>query len=280
MKAFAPKKRYSQNFLTDPSTADRIVRELHVKSGDTLVEIGPGTGVLTKRLVATECGHLFAIDLDPRSAEYIQSQPWFDSNRMTVVIGDALKIDLRRHVHAMAREHCAIIGNIPYAITSDLLFSIFAHRHEFSRAVIMMQREVAKRLVAGPGSKEYGILSVATWFCSIPSLRFHVSPGSFFPKPDVTSSVVSLELRAEDPLPVSFEDFMTFVRAAFSQRRKVLLNALAGWYALVTKGASIRDHGDVKNVECDLGRTRAEELAPERLYAVYAALIDRERHAQ
>ncbi|MCU0330441.1 MAG: 16S rRNA (adenine(1518)-N(6)/adenine(1519)-N(6))-dimethyltransferase RsmA [Candidatus Kapabacteria bacterium] len=279
MKGFAPKRRFSQNFLTDPSTADKIVRELSVKPGDTLVEIGPGTGVLTKRLIATECARLIAIDLDPRSAEHIETQPWFDATRTVIVVGDALKQDLGQYVRGTPREQCAIIGNIPYAITTDLLFSIFARRREFSRAVIMMQREVAKRLVASPGSKEYGILSVATWFCSIASLRFHVSPGAFFPKPDVTSSVVSIELRADDPLPVSFEDYMGFVRAAFSQRRKVLLNALAGWYSAVGKGASIRDTGNAVSMGCDLGRTRAEELSPERLFAVYLALVGGGRHA-
>jgi 16S rRNA (adenine1518-N6/adenine1519-N6)-dimethyltransferase len=130
----------------------------------------------------------------------------------------------------------------------------------------MMQREVAKRCVGSPGSKDYGVLSVATWLHSHAKIAFHVQPGSFFPRPEVTSSVIAFALRQTLPMGLDGERFMDFVRSAFSQRRKVLSNALASW------GARCNIPVRVVAGSVDLTKTRAEELSPEKLAMLYLEL--------
>jgi 16S rRNA (adenine1518-N6/adenine1519-N6)-dimethyltransferase len=270
MKGFAPRKTFSQNFLTDPGVADRIVASLEVGADDVVLEVGPGTGVLTQRLLRTPARSLVAVDLDPRAIEHVRTQPWAKDARLAIVNGDALRSTASEFFPDVTRAHRAIIGNIPYAITSDLIFWAFAQRSAVSRVVMMMQREVARRCVAGPGTKEYGILSVATWLNAEARILFHVQPGSFFPRPDVTSSVLRFVLREQPPVDVDVDGFMRFVRGAFSMRRKVMTNALNVW--AIQSGVTLRS-GDLVG-GFDLGRTRAEELHPEQLVAVYTALME------
>lgn len=262
MSGFAPKRQFSQNFLTDPRTADKIVEALEASASDCIIEIGPGTGVLTQRLVKTQA-HITAVDVDQRSVDHIKAQPWAKSPLLNLLLTDVLTLEVGTVCNAPTTSK--VIGNIPYAITSDILFWLFAQRRQLERAVIMMQREVAQRLVAEPRSKEYGILSVASWYAAEPRILFHVKPGSFFPKPSVTSSVVLFKFRPTDPIQATMDDFMVFVRAAFSQRRKVLSNALRSYaQGRPLTGSAV---GGV-----DLGLTRAEELAPMQLYRVYQAI--------
>lgn len=261
MKTFAPSRRFSQNFLTDPRTAQKIVDALEVRDGDVVFEIGPGKGVLTERLLQTAARVVVAVDLDPRAIQYLHDQPWADTPRLRLVVGDAMQQDLS--AIAPKNGRLLVIGNIPYAITTPILFMLFEQRTIVHRAVVMMQREVAHRCVAMVGSKDYGILAVATWYASTAKTMFTVPPGAFFPKPAVTSAVVRFDMRSTDPLPTSFAVFMDFVRSAFSQRRKVLANALASWSQRI-RGCDIRERGLVYG-PFDLGRLRAEELSPEQL---------------
>lgn len=263
MSGIAPKKRFSQNFLTDPGTADRIVAALDIQPDTVVLEIGPGTGMLTKRLVASQARRVIAIDLDPRAIEHLRQQPWATTSRLDVRHGDALRANLGELFAGVERTSCVIIGNIPYAITADLLFMVFEARLLAHRAVIMMQREVAKRCVATVGSKDYGVLALATWLASDAKQQFTVSPGSFFPKPDVTSAVVRFDLRATDVVDVAMGEAMRFVRAAFSQRRKVLVNALDTWCRTVC-GEPARSIAE-RNPALELGRRRAEELTGPQL---------------
>lgn len=263
MSGFAPKKQFSQNFLTDPKTADKIVAALEAESGDCVVEIGPGAGMLTQRLVRTGA-HIHAVEIDARAAAHIAAEPWSKSPLLEVHLTDILNLKVEQ---ICGEGECAkVIGNIPYAITSDILFWLFEQRRTVKRAVIMMQREVAQRLVAQPRSKEYGVLSVATWFASEPKILFHVKPGSFFPKPSVTSSVVLFQFRTADPIAITMSEFMGFVRAAFSQRRKVLSNSLKSYISMqsLPEGAG--------QTSINLGTTRAEELSPLELFDVYQSL--------
>jgi 16S rRNA (adenine1518-N6/adenine1519-N6)-dimethyltransferase len=163
-----------------------------------------------------------------------------------------------------------VIGNIPYSITTSILFWLFDQRRSITSAVIMMQREVARRCAGKPGSKDYGILSVASWFSAHTELLFHVNAGSFFPKPEVTSSVVRFSMRALDPGRVSFDDFMNFTRAAFSQRRKVMSNTLNSW--LHQHGISDIDiSGEINGINLKVART--EQLTPEQILNLYQTLI-------
>lgn len=269
MSGFAPRKQFSQNFLTDPRTADKIVQSLGTGPGDVVLEIGPGTGVLTQRLLRTPASSILAIDLDPRAIEHLRQQPWAQDKRLVVREGDALKIDPATEWPDIAREHRAVIGNIPYSITSDLLFWALEHHRSTSRVVMMMQREVARRCVAQPRTKEYGVLRVAAWLYSEVKILFHVQPGSFFPRPDVTSSVVRFHLRESPAANVDPIAFMSFVRAAFSMRRKVMSNALQDWGRRMS--IDVRTCGEIGGN--DLTKTRAEELSPEQLAELYRLLV-------
>ncbi len=269
MSGFAPRKQFSQNFLTDPRTADKIVQSLDTVDGDVVLEIGPGTGVLTQRLLRTPSAAILAVDLDPRAIEHLRQQPWAQDKRLVVREGDALRIDPSSEWPNVSRAHRAMIGNIPYSITSDLLFWALEHYRSTSRVVMMMQREVARRCVAQPRTKEYGVLRVATWLYSDAKILFHVQPGSFFPRPDVTSSVVRFHLREHPAADVDPAAFMAFVRAAFSMRRKVMSNALQDWGRRMN--IDVRTCGVIGGY--DLTKSRAEELSPEHLAELYRLLL-------
>lgn len=269
MSGFAPRKQFSQNFLTDPRTADKIVQSLNSVDGDVVLEIGPGTGVLTQRLLRTPSAAILAVDLDPRAIEHLRQQPWAQDKRLEVREGDALRVDPASEWLNVPREHRAMIGNIPYSITSDLLFWALENYRSTSRVVMMMQREVARRCVAQPRTKEYGVLRVATWLYSDAKILFHVQPGSFFPRPDVTSSVVRFHLREHPAADVDPVAFMSFVRAAFSMRRKVMSNALQDWGRRMN--IDVRTCGVLGGY--DLTKSRAEELSPEHLAELYRLLL-------
>ncbi|MEY3387110.1 MAG: hypothetical protein RIR53_1921 [Bacteroidota bacterium] len=269
-KGFAPQRRFSQNFLTDVSTARAIVGALDIQSDDAIIEIGPGKGALTTHLAESAARRIIGVELDERAEQYLQQQPWVRSGRVHIIRADALTLKVRDLLPEVGRDHRCVIGNIPYAITSPLLFWLFEQRSDVSKAVIMMQREVARRCVANLGSKDYGILSVATWLNGGARIQFHVKPGSFFPRPDVTSTVLRFDLNERPSANLPVEGFMEFVRAAFSQRRKVMTNALAGWSG--RQGIDLRNFSLAAGVE--LSRTRAEECSPEVLGRIFQELSE------
>jgi len=272
VKNFAPRKAFSQNFLTDGRTAAKIAATLNVGASDVVLEIGPGPGALTEHLVHTGA-RITAIDLDERAVEHLRQQVW--AKHIDIRYGDILNCDVTVLWPGTERRQRNVIGNIPYAITSEILFWLFDNAELLRQSVIMMQREVAERLVAHPRTKEYGVLTLAASLVSTPKLLFNVKPGSFFPRPSVTSSVVRLDFH-ESPLPPTFRrPFMAYVRGAFSQRRKVLVNALTTW-------ASTTKHGDLRERAADITSTtginmmvaRAEELTLDEHVRLYAALIE------
>lgn len=268
MSTFAPRKSLSQNFLTDPRIAERIIDSASLQKGDHVFEIGPGTGMLTKRILTRPIERLVAVDLDPRSIDHAETQQWSSDPRLKMIIGDALAANIGKELQEADRDQRVVIGNIPYSITSDLLFWIFEQHHSVSRAVVMMQKEVAQRCLAKPRTKEYGILSVATWLYASALLVCHVRPGSFFPKPDVTSSVLRFDLRDDLPEGVDPSAFMSFVKGAFSQRRKVMKNSLADW----AHRHRIELGGGVTVGGRDLALSRAEEFSPSELLQIYSSL--------
>jgi 16S rRNA (adenine1518-N6/adenine1519-N6)-dimethyltransferase len=249
------------------------VAALGIVSGDHVLEIGPGTGVLTSRLAASLASRVVAVDIDPRAVEHVRAAAWAAGGRVEAMLVDVLQVSLAELFPGVPTKHIKVIGNIPYAITSDIMFWAFHQRQIHSRCVLMMQREVALRCIASPRTKDYGILTVAAWYASTAKLLFNVKPGSFFPAPSVTSSVVRFDMRQVDPLPLDMMSFMAFVRAAFSQRRKVLANALQG-YVRTTWNQNLRDVlGPAMSI--DLQKARAEELTPEQLYNVWEVLATR-----
>ena len=246
-RPFSPKQSLGQNFLTDPNTARKIVAALRAPEGGAVVEIGPGTGALTGLLLACFPA-LTALEIDARAVAYLQAEyPGLDVRQ-----ADVLDVDWA----ALAGEkdgRLYVIGNLPYYITSPILFGLLEHRRHLHEAVLMMQREVAQRLVAAPRTKDYGIPSVLTQLYARPELLFSISRNVFYPKPDVTSAVIRLAFdERAAPVPDVDPAFLrTVVRAAFNQRRKTLHNSLSRW----TRVYEIElPHG--------WGRKRAEELPP------------------
>ncbi len=216
-------RRLGQHFLFDPSILDRIVAALEPAADDEVIEIGPGKGTLTARL-APHVARIIAIEKDVRLAERLRHS-WQDpSDRVTVVTGDALELDW--HALLTAQSGCKVIGNIPYAITSPLIDKALTPPLP-DRIVFLVQREVAARLSAKPGTSEYGALTVGVQVVAHVERLFGVPAGAFQPPPAVHSAVVVLVPLAV-PLvsPDRHPSFRAFIAQLFSQRRKQLVRSL------------------------------------------------------
>jgi 16S rRNA (adenine1518-N6/adenine1519-N6)-dimethyltransferase len=215
-----PRKSLGQNFLRDKNISRKIVDALQLQSGETVIEIGPGEGALTELLVK-EADRLVVIEIDGRAVELLRDR--FGPS-LHIIHNDVLRV----RIEPLARDvggSIRILGNIPYNITSEVLFWIIDQRSAIVDATLMVQREVAQRLVAQPGTKEYGILSVMTQLYARPRMLFRVSSGAFFPRPSVDSAVVHLDTK--NPVPEHPEALLrVIVRGTFGKRRKTLLNGL------------------------------------------------------
>ena len=217
------RKRFGQNFLHDHHVIDKIVRAIHPKATDALVEIGPGMGALTEPLLEA-CGKLDVVELD-RDLIPILRTKFFNYPDFRIHEGDALKFDFGTILQP--GQQLRIVGNLPYNISTPLIFHFLAHHHMVLDMRFMLQKEVVERLAAGPGTGDYGRLSImAQYFCKVEPL-FIVGPGSFNPPPKVDSAIVRLV--PYDVLPYPAKDHKTLehvVREAFSMRRKTLRNTL------------------------------------------------------
>ncbi len=214
-----PKKHLGQHFLTDHSIARRIVNSLNTAPGDTVVEIGPGTGVLTEHLLEMNV-KLLPVEIDSESVLHLKSR-WPNLGK-TIIEEDFLKLD----IDDFTTGPFHIIGNFPYNISSQILFRVLDYRHRIPSVVCMLQKEVANRIASPPGSKVYGILSVFLQaFFDIQQL-FAVKPGSFFPPPKVTSGVIRLTRNNTISLPCDEKLFFRVVKSVFNQRRKMIRNSL------------------------------------------------------
>jgi 16S rRNA (adenine1518-N6/adenine1519-N6)-dimethyltransferase len=214
-----PKKHLGQHFLTDPSIAGRIVDSLIVEPGDTVVEIGPGTGVLTELLLKKDI-MLMPVEIDPESVIYLK-QKWPILEERIIAL-DFLKMKMSEHLTAPFH----IIGNFPYNISSQIFFRILELRQEVPSVVCMVQHEVAQRIASPAGSRAYGILSVLLQaYYKVESL-FKVKAGSFFPPPKVTSGVIRLSRNQNHSLPCDEKLFFQVVKTTFNQRRKMIRNSI------------------------------------------------------
>jgi 16S rRNA (adenine1518-N6/adenine1519-N6)-dimethyltransferase len=217
------RKRFGQHFLHDPTVIERIAAAIHPQPEDRIVEIGPGRGALTKILLAKHAGRLDAIEIDRDLAALLREQ-FRDSARFHLHEADALDLDFTALAQA-AGGKLRVVGNLPYNISTPLLFHLLDHRAAIKDLHIMLQREVIARMAAKAGEDDYGRLTVmlAPWV-SIEHL-FDVGPGAFSPPPRVWSAVARLTVRPEPAFPVS-EHFGTVVAAAFAHRRKTIRTAL------------------------------------------------------
>ena len=218
-------KKYGQNFLTDDGVLDEIVEAAGVCERDHVVEIGPGLGALTKRL-AEKASHVTAIEIDTQMIPVLDEVlEGFDNTR--VICADVLKTDMKEIAETYPGEDVKIVANLPYYITTPIVTSLLESGIGYKSITVMVQTEVAERMQTGPGSKEYGALSLAVQYYSKPEIMIDVPPECFYPMPGVGSSVIKLDLYEEPPVKVSDPAFMfRIIKASFMQRRKTLQNAL------------------------------------------------------
>lgn len=225
-----PKKSLGQNFCTDPNILRKIADAMMLESGETVVEIGAGTGALT-RLLAEKGDRLHAIEIDQRFAPLLQSA-FSDRDHVRLHFDDALKI-LPTVLDALA-EPAVLVGNLPYHISSQLVIAFLENRRKIKRAIITLQLEMAQRLCAQPGTKDFGSLSVRVQAAAETKLLFKIKPTCFYPEPEVTSACMRIDFtKPSEPQPYQEAIFVRVVKAGFAQRRKQLRNALSGPFSAV-----------------------------------------------
>ena len=271
----SPKKaRLGQNFLTDRKAAEKIVAALGDVSQSLVVEVGPGRGALTDTLVQ-RAGRIIAIEFDRMLATELRVK-YSREPRMEVLEGDVLAIDFRTVLHRtigplndlrpLKPERARLLGNLPYYITSDILLHIFKFHDQFDVIVIMVQREVADRIAARPGSRDYGLLSATAQLYTQVEKLFTLPPGAFVPPPKVHSSVLRMKVAPRfEELGVAAEEFIEFLKLAFAMKRKTLLNNLRKRYAEEQIRAALKQAGARADV-------RAEAMSLEKSAAVFKAL--------
>ncbi|HXX53377.1 MAG TPA: 16S rRNA (adenine(1518)-N(6)/adenine(1519)-N(6))-dimethyltransferase RsmA [Thermodesulfovibrionales bacterium] len=213
------KQPLGQNFLFDPSILGRMIQTARLLPGDTVVEIGPGHGRLTAML-AEQVKRVIAIELDATLYENLRERLSACDN-IEVVHGDALRFPFS------TLGAFKVVANIPYYITTPIIFRLFETGTRLSSITVTVQKEVAQRIVAGPGGKDYGVLSLMVQYYGKPKLAFMVPKGAFRPVPKVDSAVVHIEIYEKHPVAVKDDKFFfRVIKTAFSQRRKMLLNGL------------------------------------------------------
>lgn len=218
------RKRFGQNFLHDQHWIGRIVRSIDAKPEDAIIEIGPGQAALTREIIAC-AGHETAVEIDRDLAAFLRTQ--FAPEALTLIEADALTLDWAT---VLEGKRLRIIGNLPYNISSPLLFALMKGAHRVIDQHFMLQKEVVDRMTAEPGSKTYGRLSVMLQYRYVMHKLFDVPPGAFVPPPKVTSSIVRMIPRPVESLPeVDLEVFGEIVAAAFQLRRKTLRNAVSAF---------------------------------------------------
>lgn len=223
MSSVRAKKHLGQHFLTDKHTAAKIVAALRPQLGyDTVLEVGPGMGILSDILLSQENYRTWLIDIDGESIQYLRNKYPQLGDRL--IHGDFLGLVFSHHF----TDHLAIIGNFPYNISSQILFKVLEERHRVVEVVGMFQKEVAERCAAQPGGKEYGIVSVLVQAYYHVEYLFTVKAGAFNPPPKVLSGVIQLTRHTTGTLNCDEKLFWRVVKAAFNQRRKTLRNALSG----------------------------------------------------
>lgn len=215
-------KRLGQNFLVDEEIVSKIATAAELTAGDTVLEVGPGIGTLTQGL-ALSGARVVAVELDKRLLPVLE-KTLAGYDNVQIVSGDILQVDIKAIVGAPTFK---VAANLPYYITTPIIFNLLEQRLPMERLVAMVQKEVAERMVAKPGGKDYGALSVSIQYYTEPSIAFMVPPTSFIPAPNVESAVIVCKRRTTPPVEVCDEKlFFKVVKAAFSVRRKILSNAL------------------------------------------------------
>ena len=266
-------KRYGQNFLIDSHILEKIIEAAEVTKDDCVLEIGPGIGTMTQYL-AEHAREVVAVEID-RSLIPILEDTLSAYDNVTVINEDILKVDIA----ALAKERnggrpIKVVANLPYYITTPIIMGLFESHVPLSSITIMVQKEVADRMQSGPGTKDYGALSLAVQYYAKPEVMMHVSPGCFIPKPNVGSAVIRLTRYETNPVSVGNEEHLfALIRAAFNQRRKTLVNSLGNAGNLHVTKQEVTSALETLNLSPTI---RGEALTLEQFAALSDLLCKRE----
>lgn len=223
---FNIRKKFGQNFLVDNHILDKIVEAAGITSEDCILEIGPGIGTLTQRL-AEEAGEVVAVEID-RNLIPILEETLRGYDNVTILNQDILKTDIREIAMQHGGRPLKVVANLPYYITTPVIMALFEIRAPIKSVTVMVQKEVADRMRVGPGTKEYGALSLAVQYYAKPEVITKVPASCFMPRPNVDSAVIRLTRYEKPPVQTRDEEWLfAVIRASFSQRRKTLANGLS-----------------------------------------------------
>lgn len=262
---FVFQKRFGQNFLIDEHVLDKIIDASCITKEDFVLEIGPGIGTMTQYLAAS-AREVAAVEID-RSLIPILEDTLSDFPNVTIINEDILKLDLNRLVEEKNNGNpVKVVANLPYYITTPIVMGLFENHVPISSITIMVQREVADRMKTGPGSKDYGALSLAVQYYAKPEIVANVPPNCFMPRPKVGSAVIRLTKYEKPPVYVKDEKLMfEIIRASFNQRRKTLVNGLKNSSSL----GFAREEIEQVLLRCDIPlNIRGEALSLEEFAAI------------
>lgn len=256
--------KLGQHFLTDLRYRRRILGMLDLRSDDFVIEIGAGRGAMTD-LLAERAGRVLAIEIDALLARKLQERA--KGGRIDVLLADILSIDLSEICRRYQAKQCFVFGNLPYYITSPIIHHLKTFRTRIRAMALLMQREVALRLTASPGSRAYGYLSVLAQISWQPRILLSVPPGAFSPPPKVRSALVSFQTQPEIPewKAADYEDFLAFAKRCFEHKRKNLVNNLSAVYSRLLVERALKNLSLPTSV-------RAEQLTVEQLASLFRHL--------
>ena len=223
---FAFQKKFGQNFLIDEGIVNKIVREAGVTKDDFVLEIGPGIGTMTQ-LLCEQAGGVAAVEIDTNLIPILK-ETLAEYDNVTIINEDILKVDIKKLAEEKnGGKPIKVVANLPYYITTPIIMGLFESNVPIDSITVMVQKEVAYRMQVGPGTKDYGALSLAVQYYSKPQVVINVPPECFIPRPNVGSAVIRLTRYKEPPVKVRDEKLMfKLIRASFNQRRKTLANGL------------------------------------------------------
>lgn len=229
---FSIQKKYGQNFLIDEHVLNKIIAAAELTEDDYVIEIGPGIGTMTER-IAPECRHVTAIEIDKELIP-ILSETLSGFDNVDIINEDVLKVDLNKLIaERNDNKPVKVVANLPYYITTPIIMSLLENKIPIDTITVMVQKEVADRMMVGPGTKDYGALSLAVQYYAKPYIVANVPMNCFIPRPNVASAVIRLTCHKEPPVTVKDEKLMfNLIRASFNQRRKTLINGISNFSGL------------------------------------------------
>lgn len=229
---FSIQKKYGQNFLIDEHVLNKIIAAAELSKDDYVIEIGPGIGTMTERM-APECRHVTAIEIDKELIP-ILSETLSGFDNVDIINEDVLKVDLNKLIaERNDNKPVKVVANLPYYITTPIIMSLLENKIPIDTITVMVQKEVAERMMVGPGTKDYGALSLAVQYYAKPYIVANVPMNCFIPRPNVASAVIRLTCHKEPPVTVKDEKLMfNLIRASFNQRRKTLINGISNFSGL------------------------------------------------